>query len=157
MRIPKHVPEVVGLIGSLALVFRREMRSISLMYFMNGRQRPTQDSWGSRGYTSGSIIRVFVLEIGGDGRFNLIPDAISPKDWLMRFTKKKRESVESGARSIQQGLCRRRILESSCVFSDRTGFIQTPSDKPFAWALFSRVTPAGINQATRTCSSSQSP
>ena len=42
--------------------------------------------WGIRGYTSGSIIRVFVLEIGGDGRFNLIPDAISPIDWLMRFS-----------------------------------------------------------------------
>ena len=40
---------------------------------------------GSRGYISGSIIRAFVLEFGGDGRFNLIPDAISPIDWLMRF------------------------------------------------------------------------
>ena len=28
----------------------------------------------------------FVLEIGGDGRFNLIPDAISPIDWPMRFS-----------------------------------------------------------------------
>ena len=34
---------------------------------------------------NGLIIRVFVLEIGGDGRFNLISDAISPIDWPMRF------------------------------------------------------------------------
>ena len=41
---------------------------------------------GEPWYTSGSIIRAFVLEIGGDGRFNLTPDSISPIDWLMRFT-----------------------------------------------------------------------
>ena len=37
---------------------------------------------------------------------------------------------------FSRGLYRRRILESSSVFSNRTGFIQNSADKPFNWASF---------------------